>query len=704
MNVRITLSHSTPIPTPYASALSVVYNQVSQNVSVTINACNITKNTHSPVVLILYFDSLLNVTTTISDTNISHTQISSANRFDAQSKCHGTSLAMVTYFSTYFAMKYNKSHLSNDWTALSVSLSSIGYILGIETQSVYLSTSQISGLSVHVIFRHMKFMYNSVTEVVYAETISTYDNDIKSLVVHFSDVVVDTNIHSQVTQNYLYSPGAIMTFVEVVAVYLSDTHFTRNVGSVIEARDTDVYMSGTVSFVFNSGPSGAALLLLGQSHLFLYPDLSAHFEYNAYKYGGAIYSFNDRVNVSDNNCTFQVLNSNLSEVAKQGPFLVFIDNIASVGHTSVSAISINECQQIQLDIKPSNLSQLYNKIFHFQENYSEDNFNYGYISSNPVRIVPCVKGKPQHNFSYLSATHNYSTFPGKTLTIGLAALDGANKSIETSVQVQFYHGQNYRTLKPSSWRLSDYENDQMLGGNNATCTNINLTIHSKNLENHSHDSYYKSTAFFSFPYEAPTFQAEIELEQCPPGFQLNNVTGVCECSSLIKKMNREYGFEFSCDIQNSVVKVPNSEAWIGCYNNYSKEQQCEVGISSSCFPGLCNYSTVSQWTSGFANICIDSREGALCSSCAHGYSVVFGSNQCYQCSYWWLFTIAIYAVAGLLLLVFLFSFKLTVSTGTLNEIVFTVIFLKMENFVVKLRQIAWLDVKLNLLTFINRNC
>ena len=204
----------------------------------------------------------------------------------------------------------------------------------------------------------------------------------------------------------------------------------------------------------------------------------------------------------------------------------------------------------------------------------------------------------------------------------------------------------------------------MLDGS-AMCTNISLTIHTKQLD----ERYSISIAFFSFPNDVLTFQAKIVLKQCPPGFQLNNITGVCECSSLIKKINRVYGFKFSCNIQNSVVNVPETGPWIGCYNK-SEGQHCEVGISPSCFPRLCNYSAVYQWTSGSANICIDSREGALCSSCAHGYSVVFGSNQCFRCSNWWLFTIAIYAVAGLLLIVFLFSFKLTVSTGTLNGFIF----------------------------------
>ena len=648
------LSYSTPIQTPYASALSIVYNQVSQNVSVTLNSCYIALNTGSPVVLILYYDSLPNVTTAINGTEIN------ANQEVLSSKCHGTGFAMVTYFSKYFAMKYEKSHMSitNDWTSLSISRTAIKWgTFNSERQSfLYLSTSKINQLMVHVVFQNVQFLYNSAAEVVYAETILT-DENIKSLAVHFIDVLVGGNVQNRVSEDFWYMPGAILTFVDVAAVYLSDSNFTRNIGSVIEAYDTDVYMSGNVYFQYNSGPNGAALLLLGQSYLFLHLNLSARFEYNTYKYGGAIYSFNNKINVN-NNCTFQVLSSNLSEVAELGPRLYFVDNIANIGRTSVSAISIDECQQKQLDIDPSDL---YDIIFHFENNnYIKDDYY-----SNPAGILPCDNGKPRYNFS-----KTYSFYPGENIKISLAALDGKGANIAIPVQVQLYHGQNYQSLQPSSdWWIFDFEMEQILDGS-TTCTNINLTIHTKNFGGR-HDNYSISTAFFSFPDDATTAQAEIVVKQCPPGFELDNHTGICDCSSLIKTMNLNFGLDFTCNIQDRVVYFPNLDAWIGCYNN--SVEHCEVvGISPSCFPGLCNYSSADshQWISGSASICIDSREGSLCSSCAHGYSVVFGSNQCQQCSNWWLFTIFIYAIAGLLLVAFLFTFKLTISAGTLNGFIF----------------------------------
>ena len=50
--------------------------------------------------------------------------------------------------------------------------------------------------------------------------------------------------------------------------------------------------------------------------------------------------------------------------------------------------------------------------------------------------------------------------------------------------------------------------------------------------------------------------------------------------------------------------------------------------------------------------------------------MVFGSSECKQCNNWWLLTLILYAVAGPLLIYLLFALKLTLTTGTLNGIIF----------------------------------
>ena len=60
----------------------------------------------------------------------------------------------------------------------------------------------------------------------------------------------------------------------------------------------------------------------------------------------------------------------------------------------------------------------------------------------------------------------------------------------------------------------------------------------------------------------------------------------------------------------------------------------------------------------------------MCSQCAPGYSVVFGSHDCIRCSNWWLLTIIVYGIAGPLLVYLLYAFKLTLTAGKINGIIF----------------------------------
>ena len=69
-------------------------------------------------------------------------------------------------------------------------------------------------------------------------------------------------------------------------------------------------------------------------------------------------------------------------------------------------------------------------------------------------------------------------------------------------------------------------------------------------------------------------------------------------------------------------------------------------------------------------LCLYQCEGTLCGRCSEGLSVVFGSTECHHCSNAWVASISIYLVAGPLLICLLYALRLTLTTGTLNGIIF----------------------------------
>ena len=555
------LSRNNPIPMPYASALSVVHNQVSGNVTVTLSHCNISFNLGCPTagMLLLYVDSSTNVTTSINN----NTLIRSNKAVSCNYRSLG--LAMVTSFSQkYLQMKDRESCRMNgisNWTPLHISQTQITHHIGesvgqIPSQSallikrsgvVYLATSQVDGLMVHVFLHNVRLEaddgYDAGTGL-YTETMTSITSSTESLVLHLIDSVVNGNTHNHLYTSY--SPGAILTFINTAAVHIATTVFTRNYGSVIEAYNTDIYMSGNITFEYNTAVNGAAMKLLGGSRLFLHTNLSARFANNyAYDYGGAIYGLNDRL--ADNYCTFQVFSSNLTEVIAQGPRLVFKNNTAGLVGSSILAALVYGCLQSQLDIGPTNMSYLYNIIFQFEDRHSS---NYSHsLSSTPVRVVPCIAGEPQIDTHDRHDRPTLDSYPGREFNLSLAAMDGGNHTVNTPVLVQFFH-LNDKTftdnekLIPISWWLSPGQSKQTL---NATlpCTDFTLTIHINHaIENKCHDiseKYCLASAHFSFPDTAPSFRRKIQLNPCPPGFQLVDSTGICDCSSLISHMNLQFG-------------------------------------------------------------------------------------------------------------------------------------------------------------------
>ena len=64
------------------------------------------------------------------------------------------------------------------------------------------------------------------------------------------------------------------------------------------------------------------------------------------------------------------------------------------------------------------------------------------------------------------------------------------------------------------------------------------------------------------------------------------------------------------------------------------------------------------------------RSGLLCGKCQKGFSLVFGSSKCLKCSNNYLSLLIAFALAGLILVIFLLVLKLTVAIGTINGLIF----------------------------------
>ena len=154
----------------------------------------------------------------------------------------------------------------------------------------------------------------------------------------------------------------------------------------------------------------------------------------------------------------------------------------------------------------------------------------------------------------------------------------------------------------------------------------------------------------------------VTLKPCPPGFTRQKKQKSCYCDSVLKS------FTTSCKLQDQTV-LRRPKSWISgkSFNRshiYSLSHDCPFDYCLP-YPSYVNPSTPDQQ-------CRFKRSGVLCGHCQPGLSAVFGSSHCKQCSNVYLWIVIPIAIAGIALVVMIFSFNLTVTNGVINTFIFYV--------------------------------
>ena len=68
--------------------------------------------------------------------------------------------------------------------------------------------------------------------------------------------------------------------------------------------------------------------------------------------------------------------------------------------------------------------------------------------------------------------------------------------------------------------------------------------------------------------------------------------------------------------------------------------------------------------------CASNRSGVLCGECQQGLSLVLATTRCKECSDSYLFLLIPFALAGIVLVVFILLFNVTIASGTVHGLIF----------------------------------
>lgn len=449
--------------------------------------------------------------------------------------------------------------------------------------------------------------------------------------------------------------------------------FKDNYGIVIDGiESTNVYISGHVQFISNKAINGPAINLNGDSRLYFINYVNATFEKNrAASLGGAIFIVSTMLPRNGKlpcgfHFDYETLHPNSS--------IKFSNNNAADGGKSIYAFPIVDCyinNYTYVNVQPA--LQVYNTYFSFHDaDFGQPGLLLS-ISTLPASIERIIDER--NNSTTSSGTHLY---PGQPTSVCLCATDQMNRRVYSSIELLVPPGINNFTS--NTWLLQKNKEQIIREGDN--CTEISFSLNVDFIDKEYPLT--KSVFFYTSTISRKIYYTlnPVLVLSCPLGFSFSP-SGSCTCSKALKYFSQYESVEIHCDIETQIfTRSPGS--WVGLV---SFDQKKHFAVATSCPIGHCTRrrNLLYFHTTGndihlkstmrsniLISLCHGHRIGPLCGKCKDGLSIVFGTNSCYKCSSnirYWLFIVTI-ALLGPLLVLALFILKITLTTGTLNGIVF----------------------------------
>ena len=444
--------------------------------------------------------------------------------------------------------------------------------------------------------------------------------------VHFRNVSALENSGPQVSNNLNYD-GSVFLFSPMnTELAVEFSKFENNVGSVFKVYNNYVSLKENVQCSNNTSNSGSCFHLIGGSYIKLYAGSFTLFNNNkALLSGGAIYADNQGLPIDL--CTVA------SYTGSEKVFLRFENNSANLDGNDIKSQSIYNCSLYYNKTKLQGSFKIYKKIFYFN---ATSNLS---LSSNVYKLIS-------------SAKNHQIIFSGQTIHIPLKAIDVANHPVYTRVMVSIYNNNGHQ------WKLDEGTIYSDVYADLKTNNSLSVTILSLTNTNSTGKLMIQT---ISHPPINLTFN--VFMMECPHGFTISSTSHKCECSTFLHRVDQK----IKCDIQSMTVTIPPS-SWFGTIRD--QDTFFEL-FSFNCPPQYCKQSSVFTPSDiSSKSICNNKRTGIMCGQCDNGLSLVFGSEECHQCSNYWILSLIFYAIGGVCLVLTLFFINLTVSSGMLGGIIF----------------------------------
>ena len=166
----------------------------------------------------------------------------------------------------------------------------------------------------------------------------------------------------------------------------------------------------------------------------------------------------------------------------------------------------------------------------------------------------------------------------------------------------------------------------------------------------------------------------VKFLPCPPGFNLNELEGYCQCDPLLTSTN--IISITSCNINDQTILHPGS-SWIHIIANHTFQ------VSSYCpFHYCLPYSSYLNLSNPNSQ-CQFHRAGLLCGQCKNGLSTVFGTSRCKHCSSgFFIYNNSNSISRNSACFSHYFILNLTVADGTINAFILYINIVSINSFII----------------------
>ena len=505
-------------------------------------------------------------------------------------------------------------------------------------------------------------------------------------------LVEDSNFTNHTRQTAIADDTADLGIGSVVSVHrlqsakFINCKFKMNKQTALFSYDSTLYFGGDVIFSGNNGTFGGALKLRGESIFYLMPNTSVQITNNHAKRGGGIFVEDERAEEAGHLCFFKIMEYHLDDIID--PMVFLVNNTAEEAGSALYGGDVDYCYiySSSLDI-PLGI-KIFGSLFEISEVPSSP---VSIVSSDPFKVHLCTQ---KWITNELFETQTVYVYAGQNFKIPVVLYGQWNGSVPGIVHANFIK-------KSRDTVLGSLQETQQV---RFSCTTLMYTVFTTA---HDEELILSVNGLNSqFANDMGQVKIVINLVPCPPGFHLSDLTAQCECAQQLQEKG------LLCNITGTIPLVQRTRStWISAHTNRSRTNT--ILLHDHCPFDYCKPTRLWLQLDYPDEQCAHGHSGLLCGRCKSNLSLAIGTSQCLECTNTHLVLFLPFALAGVVLVLFLIVCNLTVSMGTINGLIFyanivrenhTLFFMEPTTSIVESLQqvlsvfIAWLNLDLGIET------